>query len=117
MINAVDKDGSGSIDFPEFLMMMKLKVQDQNQEEEIREAFKVFDNVSYNSSIISSLILFSLFRMAMAYIDRRELALMMRFSGESVSEEEIEEIINEADMDHNGLIDYTEFFMLMSPKR
>ena len=42
MINAVDKDGSGSIDFPEFLMMMKLKVQDQNQEEEIREAFKVY---------------------------------------------------------------------------
>ena len=28
-------------------MMMKIKVQDQNQEEEIREAFKVFDNVSY----------------------------------------------------------------------
>ena len=27
-------------------MMMKLKVQDQNQEEDIREAFKVFDNVS-----------------------------------------------------------------------
>ena len=46
MINTVDKDGTGSIDFPEFLMMMKLKVQDQNQEEDIREAFKVFDNVS-----------------------------------------------------------------------
>ena len=47
MINTVDKDGTGSIDFPEFLMMMKLKVQDQNQEEDIREAFKVFDNVSH----------------------------------------------------------------------
>ena len=46
LINTVDKDGTGSIDFPEFLMMMKLKVQDQNQEEDIREAFKVFDNVS-----------------------------------------------------------------------
>ena len=46
LINIVDKDGTGSIDFPEFLMMMKLKVQDQNQEEDIREAFKVFDNVS-----------------------------------------------------------------------
>ena len=46
MINVVDKDGTGSIDFPEFLMMMKMKIQDQNQEEEIREAFKVFDNVS-----------------------------------------------------------------------
>ena len=42
----MDKDGTGSIDFPEFLMMMKLKVQDQNQEEDIREAFKVFDSVS-----------------------------------------------------------------------
>ena len=45
LINTVDKDGTGSIDFPEFLMMMKMKVQDQNQEEQIREAFKVFDNV------------------------------------------------------------------------
>ena len=45
LINIVDKDGPGSIDFPEFLMIMKLKIQDQNQEEEIREAFKVFDNV------------------------------------------------------------------------
>ena len=42
---------------------------------------------------------------------------MMRFSGETVSDMEIEEIINEADMDRNGLIDYTEFFTLMSPKR
>ena len=114
MINAVDKDGSGSIDFPEFLMMMKLKVQDQNQEEEIREAFKVFDNVSLVQSCCN---LTLTVQDGNGYIDRRELALMMRFSGESVSEEEIEEIINEADMDHNGLIDYTEFFMLMSPKR
>ena len=114
MINAVDKDGSGSIDFPEFLMMMKLKVQDQNQEEEIREAFKVFDNVSYVQHCCSLILPV---QDGNGYIDRRELALMMRFSGESVSEEEIQEIINEADMDHNGLIDYTEFFMLMSPKR
>ena len=48
LINTVDKDGTGSIDFPEFLMMMKMKVQDQNQEEEIREAFKEFDNVNCN---------------------------------------------------------------------
>ena len=61
MINAVDKDGSGSIDFPEFLMMMKLKVQDQNQEEEIREAFKVFDNVSYVLHALLYLVLFSLY--------------------------------------------------------
>ena len=46
MVNEVDKDGTGSIDFPEFLSMMALKINDQNAEDEIREAFKVFDGVS-----------------------------------------------------------------------
>merc|ERR1712032_545034 len=98
LINVVDKDGTGTIDFPEFLQMMRIKVHDQNQEEDIREAFRVFDNDGNG------------------FIDRRELALMMRFSGEAVSESEIEEIIKEADVDMNGLIDYAEFFNLMLPK-
>ena len=46
MVNEVDKDGTGSIGFPEFLAMMALKINDQNAEDEIREAFKVFDGVS-----------------------------------------------------------------------
>ena len=46
MVNDVDKDGTGSIDFPQFLTMMALKINDQNAEDEIREAFKVFDGVS-----------------------------------------------------------------------
>ena len=45
MVNEVDKDGTGSIDFPEFLMMMAMKINEQNAEDEIREAFKVFDGV------------------------------------------------------------------------
>ena len=45
MINAVDADGSGTIDFPEFLKMMANKINDENSEEEIREAFRVFDKV------------------------------------------------------------------------
>ena len=59
------------------------------------------------------------------YIDRRELAHMMRFIGEPVSQEEIDvswedlqdsdnndcvqDILDEADKDQNGLIDYKEF--------
>ena len=46
MVNEVDKDGTGSIDFPEFLTMMSLKINEENAEEELREAFKVFDGVS-----------------------------------------------------------------------
>ena len=41
----MDKDGTGSLDFPEFLMMMCLKSDVENAEDEIREAFQVFDGV------------------------------------------------------------------------
>ena len=49
---AVDKDGTGSVDFPEFLMMMALKISAENAEEDIREAFKVFDGVSGDTVVI-----------------------------------------------------------------
>ena len=41
MINEVDADGSGTIEFDEFLTMMVRKMQDTNTDEELREAFKV----------------------------------------------------------------------------
>jgi calmodulin len=43
MINEVDADGNGTIDFPEFLNLMARKMKDTDSEEELREAFKVFD--------------------------------------------------------------------------
>ena len=49
MINEVDTGGDGAgagdgeIDFNEFLVMMAKKMKDTDSEEEIKEAFKVFD--------------------------------------------------------------------------
>ena len=37
MINEVDVDGNGTIDFPEFLTMMARKMRDTDSEEEIKE--------------------------------------------------------------------------------
>ena len=52
------------IDFPEFLMMMALKADYENAEDQIREAFQVFDGVRLGlSDIIFSELLT---RMAMA---------------------------------------------------
>uniref|UniRef100_A0A672TKW6 EF-hand domain-containing protein n=1 Tax=Strigops habroptila TaxID=2489341 RepID=A0A672TKW6_STRHB len=39
MVGEVDADGSGTIDFPEFLSLMARKMRDTDSEEEIREAF------------------------------------------------------------------------------
>ena len=113
MVNEVDKDGTGSIDFPEFLTMMSLKINEENAEEELREAFKVFDGDGNG------------------FIDRRELGLMMRFMGETLTEGEIQVgavielfydvkifikmIIEEADSNKDGLIDYNEFYKMMQP--
>jgi calmodulin len=44
MINEVDTDGNGTIDFPEFLAMMARRMRDElSTEEAIKEAFKIFD--------------------------------------------------------------------------
>ena len=40
MVIQVDKDGTGSLDFPEFLMMMAQKVKDNNTTYKIRHIFK-----------------------------------------------------------------------------
>ena len=41
MINEVDIDGNGTIEFTEFLGMMAKKMKDSDGEEELREAFRV----------------------------------------------------------------------------
>ena len=63
MVNQVDQDGTGSIDFPEFLMMMALKAESENAEDEIREAFRVFDGVGQIDDTF--LVLNLIYRMAM----------------------------------------------------
>lgn len=38
--------GNASVDFPEFLKMMEKRVRHADAENEVKEAFKVFDKVS-----------------------------------------------------------------------
>ena len=43
MVNEVDVNADGTIDFPEFLTLMAKKMKDTDTEEELVEAFKYFD--------------------------------------------------------------------------
>lgn len=85
MINEVDADGSGTIDFPEFLTLMARKMKTQDSEAEIIEAFKVFDKD--NSGKISA----------------DELRQVMNNLGERLSDAEVEEMIREADTNGDGV--------------
>uniref|UniRef100_A0A673YLK7 EF-hand domain-containing protein n=1 Tax=Salmo trutta TaxID=8032 RepID=A0A673YLK7_SALTR len=77
MINEVDADGNGTIDFPEFLTMMARKMKDTDSEEEIREAFRVFDKDGNG------------------YISAAELRHVMTNLGEKLTDEEVDEMIRE----------------------
>ena len=46
MIAETDNDNSGSIEFGEFLQLMRRRMRDTDTEEELVEAFKVFDRDS-----------------------------------------------------------------------
>ena len=43
MINDVDEDGNGTIDFEEFVTMMAKKSQEGDPKQELQEAVRVFD--------------------------------------------------------------------------
>ena len=55
MVNEVDADGNGTIDFPEFLTMMARKMKDTDSEEELKEAFRVFDKDGSGSITVKEL--------------------------------------------------------------
>ena len=80
--------GNGIIDFPEFMQMMAKKMQEVDVENDIREAFKVFDKEKKG------------------YITASELRHIMTNLGEKLSDDEADEMLMEADRDGDGQIDY-----------
>ncbi|KAI8597479.1 putative calmodulin [Dissophora ornata] len=98
MVNEVDADGNGTIDFPEFLTMMARKMVDTDSEEEIKEAFKVFDKDGNG------------------FISAAELRHVLTNLGERLTDSEVDEMIHEADVDGDGQINYEEFVRMMMSK-
>ncbi|RMZ55647.1 hypothetical protein APUTEX25_000230 [Auxenochlorella protothecoides] len=98
MISEVDADKNGTIDFPEFLSLMARKMKDSDSEEELREAFKVFDKDGNG------------------FISSAELRHVMTNLGEKLTDEEVDEMIREADADGDGQVNYEEFVKMMLAK-
>ncbi|CAH0563823.1 unnamed protein product [Brassicogethes aeneus] len=98
MLNEVDQDGNGTIEFNEFLQMMSKKMKDADGEEELKEAFRVFDK--NNDGLISSI----------------ELRHVMTSLGERLTEEEVDDMIKEADLDGDGQVNYEEFVSILTSK-
>ena len=96
LVKEVDADGDGEIDFKEFLTMM---AESENSEtDEIKTAFAIFDKDGNG------------------YISSAELRHVMTNLGEKLTDEEVDEMIREADIDGDGQVNYEEFVAMMTSK-
>ncbi|CAN8270448.1 unnamed protein product [Cochlearia groenlandica] len=95
MITEIDSDGNGTIEFSEFLNLMAYHIQESDVNEELTEAFKVFDKDQNG------------------YISASELRHVMINLGEKLTDEEVNQMIKEADLDGDGQVNYDEFVRMM----
>ncbi|CAF3162949.1 unnamed protein product [Rotaria sp. Silwood2] len=91
VMKEMDIDGNGSVEFDEFVKIMKNVYERKFTEDEMRRAFKCFD-------IDNS-----------GYITADELHEVLRRLNRDVSERRISEVLKSVDMDHDGKISYEEF--------
>jgi len=91
MINEVEKDGKEMIDFPQFLSFMDRKLKLPEPVDEVIEAFKIFDR--NGDGLISS----------------GELIRAIKEIGGCLSNEEVDEMMREAEIDENGNVKYEDF--------
>ena len=98
IIREVDIDGNGEVDFNEFVLLMSKRLKATEQEDNLQDAFNIFDE-SGNGEIVAS----NLFN-------------VLQKLGENITLEEINEMISQIDINGDGKIDYSEFVQLMTGK-
>lgn len=95
MIADIDKEGSGTIDLNDFLTMMTVKMNEKDSKEEILKAFRLFDDDGTGK------------------ISFKNLKRVAKELGENLTDEELQEMIDEADQDGDGEINEMDFMKIM----
>ena len=90
-----DREGSGQIEYPDFLEIMTTKINERDPIEEISKAFKLFDEDSTGR------------------ISLRNLRRIAREMQENLSDDELQAMIDEFDKDGDGEINEAEFLAIM----
>ncbi|XP_071470132.1 uncharacterized protein [Marmota flaviventris] len=95
MIAEMDKEGIGTISFEKFFAIISVKMGEKDEKEEILKAFKLFDDDDTG-------------RITLSNIRRAAKEL-----GENLTDDELQEMLDEADYDGDGEINEEEFLKMM----
>ena len=96
MITDLDKNKSGHIDFEEFLDMMTARMSDKDTREDISKVFRLFDDDCTGT------------------ITLRNLRRVARELGETMTEDELREMIFEANRkNRDGVVTQEEFLSIL----
>ena len=98
MITDLDKNKSGNIDFEEFLDMMTARMSDKDTREDIEKVFRLFDDDCTGTITI------------------RNLRRVARELGETMSDEELQEMIDRADSNGDAAVTMDDFYNIMTKK-
>lgn len=91
-----DPQGTGTIEYQDFLDLMTLKIQERDPIEEMKQAFRLFLDDDGEK------------------ITLRHLKRVAKELGENMTEEELQEMLEEADRDGDGEISEDDFIRIMS---
>uniref|UniRef100_A0A8B9XB25 EF-hand domain-containing protein n=1 Tax=Bos mutus grunniens TaxID=30521 RepID=A0A8B9XB25_BOSMU len=95
MIAETDKEGIGTISFEKFFAIMSVKMSEKDEKEEILKAFKLFDDDDTGS------------------ISLNNIKRVAKELGENLTDDELQEMLDEADHDGDGEINKEEFLKMM----
>merc|ERR1711957_1049486 len=98
MVEDLDADGSGEIEFSEFLEVMCAKLSDKNTKEEIDRVFKLFDKDRNGT------------------LEADDLSRVCKELGEDMSEEDVRECIQRCDLNGDGVVDLDDFYNVITKK-
>ncbi len=98
MISDLDEDGSKQIEFDEWVHLMTYKVSPNSDRASMRKIFALYDDEKTDHISVKNL---------------RRVAMDL---GENISEEELQEMIDRADTDRDGLVNFEEFYTILTRK-
>ncbi|KAH3866900.1 hypothetical protein DPMN_030023 [Dreissena polymorpha] len=91
----MDDDAVGTIPWEKFKILFERKLKEDEEEKELKEAFRVLDNQKKGTIPVD------------------DLRWILKSLGDDITEEEIDDMIAETDTDGSGTVDYEEFYALM----